>query len=108
MLSLIYEINHKYIIKSYYLEMVYILEELMEEGKVGAIILPFFELGLYKPYAAWYSEFIKKDLEKTLKEYTEWLKQGGVGELPVDPPHVYPKQCCYNTCLLYTSDAADE
>ena len=60
MLSLIYEINHKYVIKSYYLEMVYTLEELMEEGKVEAIILPFLELGLYKPYAPWYSEFIKK------------------------------------------------
>jgi len=101
MLSLICEINHKYVIKSYYLEMVYILEELMEEGKVEAIILPFLELRLYKPYAPWYSEFIKKDLEETLKEYAEWLKQGGVGEPPVDPPHIYPKQCCYNTVVLH-------
>ena len=100
MLSLICEINHKYVIKSYYLEMVYILEELMEKGTVKVVILPFFELGLYKPYAAWYSTFTKKYIEEILKEYVEWLKQGGE-EPPVDPPHIYPKECCYKTVVLH-------
>jgi len=101
MLSLICEINHKYVIKSYYLEMVYILEELMEKGTVKVVILPFFELGLYKPYAVWYSTFTKKYIEEILKEYVEWLKQGGGEEPPVDPPHIYPKECCYKTVVLH-------